>query len=146
MQTTWVILLTALIMFGVGAFTLIKVILQLRRIAASKEWPVIPGQVIKKEVVRHRSSKGAVTYSADVTYRYSVMGSEYNHRVSLPGMWSSTTAQQALEGIGATLEVHYNPDKPSQSSNEYDRVSVRDYMVIATTLLLGVMLVIFQIR
>jgi hypothetical protein len=146
MQTTWAFLLTSLIVFGLGAFTLVKVILQLRRIAASKEWPVTPGQVIGKEVLRHRSMRSGTTYSAEVTYHYSVMGSEYAHRVSLAGQASKIAAQQALESIGPTLEVRYNPEKPSESSNVYDKVSTRDYIVIATTLVLGAVLVFSQFR
>ena len=80
-------------------------IIQSKRIKASKEWPPITAQVVQKEVVRHRSSKGHVSYIPEVSYKYSVMGSEFPQRTRLGGTYSSLSAEKALN------EINFDPEK-----------------------------------
>jgi hypothetical protein len=145
-MTQFVIYVAAAIMFGFSAFTLFKVIKQSQRIKASREWPAITAQVTGKEVIRHRSSKGHVSYHPQVSYTYSVMGTQFSNLVRLPGNWRSTSAQKALDEFAPTLEVRYNPENPSESSHAYDKVNAGDYFLVVVTLLLGIGALVTQIK
>jgi len=65
---------------------------------------------------RHRGSKGGTTYSADVSYDYSVWGSHYTGTKVAFGMMSSSAhyAQSYLNHypVGAKVPVHYSPNDP----------------------------------
>ncbi|NMC35144.1 MAG: DUF3592 domain-containing protein [Veillonellaceae bacterium] len=141
-MTPFVLYITAAIMFGFSAYTLIKAILQARRIKASQEWPPVMAQVTGKEVVRQRSSKGHVSYFPEVRYAYSVMGSEFTGHLRLPGIWTSNSAQKALDEFPPTLEVRYNPEKPAENSHAYDKVKVGDYVLVVVTFLLGLVVLL----
>lgn len=143
-MTQFVLYIAAAIMFGFSAVTLFKVIRQSRRIKASREWPVLTANVVGKEVIRQRSSKGTVSYHPQVSYTYSVMGTEFSNHVRLPGIWSSISAQKALDEYAPTLEVRYNPEKPSESSHAYDKVNAGDYVLVVITFLLGIVVLVTQ--
>jgi len=141
-MTQTVLYITALIMFGFSAYTLIKAVLQARRIKASQEWPPVMARVTGKEVIRQRSSKGHVSYFPEVRYAYSVMGSEFNGHLRLPGIWSGNSAQKALDEFPPSLEVRYNPEKPVENSHAYDKVKAGDYVLVVVTFLLGLVVLL----
>lgn len=145
-MTPYVLYITAAIMFGFSGFTLFKAIKQSQRIKASREWPSITAQVTGKEVIRQRSSKGQVSYHPQITYTYSVMGTQFSNHVRLPGIWSSTSAQKALDEFPPMLEVRYNPEKPAESSHAYDKVRVGDYILVVITFALGVVVLVTQLK
>jgi len=145
-MTQLVLYIAAAIMFGFSGFTLFKVIRQSQRIKASREWPALTAQVTGKEVIRQRSSKGQVSYHPQVSYTYSVMGTQFSNHVRLPGIWSSISAQKALDEFAPTLEVRYNPENPSESSHAYDKVNAGDYVLVVVTFLLGIVVLVTQIK
>ena len=135
----------AALMLVIGVYTLFNIIRQSKRIKASKEWPAITAQVTQKEVVRHRSTKGHVSYIPTVSYKYSVMGSEFNDHTRFGGEYSSLKAEKTLDGIGETIEVRYNPEKPSEHSHGYDKVKFSDILVTIVTLGLGFIVIVSQL-
>src|SRR6478609_9020963 len=55
-------------------------------------WPTTEGTIGSSHVSRHRSNKGGTTYSADVSYDYSVAGYHYaGTKVAIGAMTSSST-------------------------------------------------------
>ncbi|MGZ4971531.1 MAG: DUF3592 domain-containing protein [Limisphaerales bacterium] len=81
-----------------------------------KSWPTTEGIVRTSEIGRHRSNKGGTTYSADVSYDYSVGGSRYTGTKLAVGAMSSSSsyAQGVLKRypVGAKVTVHYSPSDP----------------------------------
>lgn len=141
-MTQLVLYVTALIMFGFSAYTLFKALMQARRIKSSREWPALIARVSGKEVIRQRSSKGHVSYFPEVQYTYSVMGSEFNGRLRIPGIWSNNSAQKALDEFPPSFEARYNPEKPAENSHVYDKVKVGDYVLVVVTFLLGLVVLL----
>jgi hypothetical protein len=118
---------------------------QTRRNTASLSWPVIAAKVTHKEVHSHRSSKGNTSYTPVVTYKYSVIGAEFDHTINLNGLWSLNSAQKALDEIGETLEVRYNPDNPNENTHGYDKVKFTDYLLILVMLGLAAFIMILTL-
>jgi len=137
--------IAAVLLLAMGGYLLFKLIKKTRLITASKSWPAITAQVVKKEVVRHVSSKGQVSFYPEVDYKYSIMGTDVNHHTRLSGMWSRNSAQKFLDEMGETMEVHYNPENPSEHVHAYDKVKTTDYLVIVTALGLGLWVLITQL-
>lgn len=137
--------IAAVILLAMGGYLLFKLINKTRLITASKTWPAVEAQVLKKEVVRHVSSKGQVSFYPEVDYRYSIMGTDVNHHTRLSGMWSHNNAQKVLDELGETMEVHYNPENPSENAHGYDKVRITDYLVIIVALGLGLSVLITQL-
>lgn len=145
MSASVVFLITAAIMLGIGFYTLWKVISKSRKIAASKNWPAVPAQITKKEVVRRVSTKGQVNYFPEMDYKYSVLGTEFNQHTRLKGTWSSANGQKTLDAAGESIEVRYNPEKPNEHTNGFEKVRFTDILVIVATLGLGVLMVVLQV-
>ncbi len=81
-----------------------------------KDWPTTQGIIRTAEMGRHRGNKGGTTYSANVSYDYSVGGSRYTGKKVAFGMMSASSsyARGILERypIGAKVPVYYSPDNP----------------------------------
>ena len=135
----------AVLLLAMGGYLLYKLIKKTRLITASKTWPAVTAQVVKKEVVRHVSSKGQVSFYPEVDYKYSIMGTDVNKHTRLSGMWSRNSAQKSLDEMGESMEVHYNPENPTEHAHGYDKVKVTDYLVIITALGLGLLVLITQL-
>ena len=140
-----VYIIAAVVMFGMGFYTLWKVIRISLKKSASKSWPAVAAQVIKKEVVRRVTTKGQITYYPEMDYTYSVMGSQFNQHTRLKGTYSNANGQKILDAVGETLEVRYNPEKPTEHTNGFEKVRFTDILVIAATLGLGVLMLVLQI-
>ena len=145
-MTQLVLYLTALIMVGFSVYTLFKAVMKARRIKASQEWPPVMAHVTGKEVIRQRSNKGHESYFPEVRYAYSVMGSEFNGQLRLPGIWSSGSAQKALDEFPPTMEVRYNPEKPEVNTHPYEHNNPADFVLAAVTFLLGLTALLINAR
>jgi len=139
-----VFIIAAVIMLGIGLYKLWMVIRQSLKVTASKNWPAVTAQVYKTEVVRRVTTKGQITYFPELDYRYSVMGSEFNQHKRLKGTWSSANGQKSLDAVGETLEVRYNPEKPNEHTNGFEKVGFGDIVLIVVFLGLGVLMLVLQ--
>jgi hypothetical protein len=144
MSASVVYLIAAVIMLGIGLYKLWKLISQSIKVNASKTWPAIPAHVFKTEVVRRVTTKGQITYYPELDYRYSVMGSEFNQHARLRGTYSSANGQKKLDAVGETLEVRYNPEKPTEHTNGFEKIRFGDILLIVVTLGLGVLTLVLQ--
>jgi len=139
---SWVPLLIA---FFIGAiFVLVGILLiylnirAKRKIAESQQWPTIAGAVVSSEVQRMSStdSEGDTTYyyQPKVEYSYSVMGTAYTgKRLTFAAQGSSQKSAQAVVQrypVGATVTVHYNPQKPAEAVLEVQATSGNTCMLV----------------
>ena len=145
MSAIVVFIIAAVLMLGIGLYKLWKVIRQSSKVTASKNWPAVSAQVIKKEVVRRVTTKGQITYYPELDYKYSVMGSEFNQHTRLKGTYSNANGQKTLDTVGETLEVRYNPEKPNEHTNGFEKLRFTDVLVIVVTLGLGVFMLVMQV-
>ena len=145
MSATVVFIIAAVIMLGIGFFKLWTVIRQSLKVSASENWPAVTGQVIKKEVVRRVTTKGQITYFPELDYKYSVMGSEFNQHKRLKGTYSNANGQKTLDAVGETLEVRYNPEKPNEHTNGFEKTRFGDILLIVVFLGLGVFMLVLQL-
>ncbi len=140
-----VLMITAVIMLGIGLFMLWKVLRLTLKVNASKHWPVVSAQVVKKEVVRHKTTKGQITYFPELDYTYSVLGSEFNQHTRLKSAWNANNGQKTLDAVGETLEVRYNPEKPIEHTNGFEKVRFGDILLIVVFLGLGAAMLVLQV-
>jgi hypothetical protein len=108
---------------GIG-LTLLWGIPTLKKAKASTSWPTTRGVVLVSDVERRRSHDRdhgtSYTYSAQVTYEYTVAGTIYNcDRVSF-GEYASSNRNHARQivnryPVGKTVEVHYDPNRPESA-------------------------------
>lgn len=93
-----------------------------RNAQASAQWPSTEGTILTNRVDRAVSQNGrSVSYSAEVTYRYSVNGQSYGaDRIRFGTEGGSGEEEQrqvaARFAVGARVKVYYDPDRPAVST------------------------------
>ncbi len=89
----------------------------LRNAKESVDWPTVPGVVTESKVGSHRGDDGT-TYSADVTYKYTVDDTEIScERIWFGDNYSSSGRSQFVKivseyPVGNEVTVFYKPDDP----------------------------------
>jgi hypothetical protein len=105
----WLFIVIGLAIEGAGVWTLIH---SLR----TRHWPATDGVIQSAHVQSHSGSDGR-TYSAVVTYTYSVAGVSYEgDKISIGQISSSSAyAQRILDRypVGKEVLVHYSPTDPA---------------------------------
>ncbi len=87
----------------------------------SKNWPSVPGEVIKSEVETYRRD-GNTHYLPDIVYTYAVDGKTYTSSkitVGDPPLDSNISPAkraQAEYPVGKAVDVYYDPEVPSSSA------------------------------
>jgi hypothetical protein len=118
--------------------------------AASQNWPVTSGRVIKtrtNSLVNFGTFnlkgyfRGYGFYQPKIYYCYSVHGDEYTSKVRLKIRLSKTTDHDHLLPIGRIMKVSYNPKKPQDCLSEYDEEVFPWFGVCAIALGVGLVLV-----
>jgi hypothetical protein len=105
----WVFIAIGIAMLGVG----LNLVFQSLR---CKSWPTTQGTIQSAEIGQHRGSKGGTSYSADVSYGYSVRQTHYTGTKIAFGMMSASAsyARGVLNRypVGAKVPVYYSPNDP----------------------------------
>ncbi len=117
------------------SFSLWKIIDVRRRRAASTSWPLVIGSVTGKRVDVQSGSKGGRTYTPQVTYTYSILGSVVTKTVSMGGKLRKSDAEAALDQVGQTIHARYNPQNPSQHISDLEQVTFSDILTLLVALL-----------
>jgi len=121
------VLITSLIggIFAFVAAILIGIGLYMRmRARASRQWPMVLGQVILSTIASSSSSEGGTTYSPSIHYAYDIGGRAYNNsRVAFGGFTSTSNPRDAQKHTarypaGAVVQVYYNPANPQDATLE----------------------------
>ena len=117
MEDNYLVYVALIGMFVYIVYKLTKTVVFNRRKATSGSWPVTTGKVLNKNIRRRGQS---YSYSADITYVYSVDGNEFEKTISLErGTYSN--AENVLNTIGVTLDVLYNPQNPKEHITKIEK-------------------------
>jgi hypothetical protein len=135
------------LILGIGflAFSVYKIwklVEVMRRRSASSTWPVIAAEVVAKKVAESRSTKGGTSYFPEVTYKYSVMGMEFQKETRISGMYSRKSAEDAVYNMGNSIELRYNPQNPKEHISVLDKINVWDIILIVINLALALFLLV----
>lgn len=109
--------LVGAIILGVGAYVR-------GRAQASRQWPMVLGQVVSSRITSSSSSEGGTTYEPDIHYAFDVGGRAYNsRRVAFGGFTSTSNPRDAEKHtarypVGAVVQVYYNPANPQDATLE----------------------------
>ena len=120
--------LIATLVGGIFAFVAVIIlgiaVYMRRRAQASKQWPMVLGQVVSSMITSSTSSEGGTTYSPDIRYAYDIGGQAYSsNRVAFGGFTSTSNPRDAQKHTdrypaGAVVQVYYNPNKPQDATLE----------------------------
>lgn len=109
--------LVAAILIGIGVYGR-------GRAQASRQWPMVLGQVVSSRVTSSSSSEGGTTYEPDIRYAYDVGGRAYSsNRVVFGGFSGTGNPRDAQKHTtrypaGAVVQVYYNPANPQDATLE----------------------------
>lgn len=101
----------------------------------SGNWPSVPG-IIRSSTVTSQSSSDGTTYKPEVTYSYTVDGTEYQGDLIAYGLKGSSSDRSFAQYYdkkypeGATVPVAYDPARPQTSVLE-PGVSKRAFITVA---------------
>lgn len=115
----------------------------LRR-SASDAWVLTTGKVLFKDVEVQRGNKGSKSYIPKMRYTYTVNGERFEKTISLGTRFRESSARDALNEVGKTIEVRYNPEKPQAHISEFENVRLSDLfpilimLFVALTFLLAI--------
>ena len=120
-------LLFGLLALGAGLAALAWGIRGVQASLASKDWPTVEGTITQSELEKRRKKGGAAsnqrrnrfTYTPRVTYEFTVEGQTYTGtRLSFSDYATSNEVQMqevlAPYPVGTSVNVHYDPDKPTE--------------------------------
>ena len=135
------------LILGIGflAFSIYKIwkfVEVMRRRSASSTWPVIAAEVVAKKVAESRSTKGGTSYFPEFTYKYSVMGMEFQKETRISGMYSRKSAEDAVYNMGNSIELRYNPQNPKEHISVLDKINVWDILLIVVNIALALFLLV----
>ena len=84
----------------------------------AKGWPTVDGVITRGEV-EETSSRRSVSYKARVWYDYQVDGVDHQgdriRRVEMARSYDGALNRLRDFPVGSTVQVHYNPSRPSES-------------------------------
>jgi len=146
MNSSTLLIVLALLMLALCGYQALKVFSIRRRKAASATWPAAAGQVLSKAVSSVRNSKtNSYTYRAEVTYSYAAPGGPFEKKLFLGSKGVRAQAEKLLEGVGETIPLRYNPEKPAEQFSDYEKVLPAQVAAIAAMLLLAIVLLVLAL-
>ena len=86
---------------------------------ASESWPTVNGTVLESDLEKH--SGESTTYSANIVYRYTVEGEDFDSdRVWFGGGYSTSNRSEMQDvvreyPVGQAVTVHYSPENPAEA-------------------------------
>ena len=142
MDKQWIIYLSGAILLVLSLYNAWKVIRLYRMKTASTAWTLTPGEVLSKYVSTNRDSDGSKSYRAIISYTYTVMGDEFERKISRGSLWGKRGAEKILAGIGDTIEVRYNPGKPDEHITSLHKIGVSEVFSVVTPVIVVLILVL----
>ena len=145
MSANIVVILVGAGMLGFSLYKIWQTARFMQRRSASQTWPAVAADIVSKRVAERRSSKSGTSYFPEITYHYNVMGQDFSKDTRLGGMYSRQSAAKAIDSLGATIAVHYNPNDPKEHVSEKEKINVWDILLIVGSMALGLAALIPQI-
>lgn len=143
MGDQWVTYLLAAIMVGFGLYNASKTIRLYQKRTASAAWVVTAGEVLSKYVSTRTNAKGQKSYQAVISYMYTVLGDEFERKITRGSPWGRPGVEKLLAKIGDTIEVRYNPEKPEEHITALDTVGAADiFFIVLPLIFAGILLFI----
>ncbi|MBE0686146.1 MAG: DUF3592 domain-containing protein [Anaerolineaceae bacterium] len=137
-------IVTILVAIGLILFALFKSVTLIQQILKKNKgesWQVSTAAVLSKQVTKKISTRSGASYYPEITYRYTVMGQQFEKTIRLVKYLSRQKAQEKVDNLGTSIEVRYNPNQPKEHISEYDIVNYPDIILIVIMLVLaGIML------
>jgi hypothetical protein len=137
-------IVTILVAIGLILFALFKSVTLIQQILKKNKgesWQVSSAAVLSKQVTKRISTRSGASYYPEITYRYTVMGQQFDKTIRLVKYLTRQKAQEKVDNIGTSIEVRYNPNQPKEHVSEYDIVNYPDILLIVIMLVLaGIML------
>lgn len=137
-------IVTILVAIGLILFALFKSVTLIQQILKKNKgesWQVSTAAVLSKQVTKKISTRSGASYYPEITYRYIVMGQQFEKTIRLVKYLSRQKAQEKVDNLGTSIEVRYNPNQPKEHISEYDIVNYPDILLIVIMLVLaGIML------
>jgi hypothetical protein len=130
---------------GLGALLTAKALRNAVLAVRSKEWPTTGGKVTHTHIL---TSGGPASSLPTIRYSYVVSGRAYaGERVFFGDTQRWMSRARAVEylrnyEVGSKVSVHYNPERPSQSTLRTGLTPSLRNTIIASCLYLGVMLLL----
>ena len=122
--------------------TVINIVLirSARKASASNRWPSTNGRILMSDVSSHRSlnSSGTHTtiYEPKIQYEYTADGQRYQSDQLSYSMVGGTSVESWAENIvdkypqGSSVQVYYNPSKPSEAVIEHSSGGLGSVLVL----------------
>jgi len=141
MNTQFYLIVLAGLMLAVSIYFGLKVMSIYRRKSASVNWPTATGQMLSKDVSSIRNSKtNSYSYRAEVTYNYAAPGGPFEKKLFLGSKGVRAQAEELLNAVGDTLQVHYNPEKPAEHISDHEKIMPTQVVVVIGSLILAIAL------
>lgn len=106
-------IISSAIVLVVGVAILLRGLVDYRNALLSADWPSVPGSITGSYVKTSSSTKGGTTYSAKISYTYSVQGKQYTgSRINFGSLLTSSSGAREIVArypVGKALNVFYNP-------------------------------------
>ena len=116
-----------------GMFCMASWIWNRKHVRKAFPWLVTKGRIVSSKTESYVASDGGHSssqhryYRALVEFAYTVEGQEYHNTVGEPGtMRASAEAEAARYVAGTELDVHYDPQDPTNSALEIDKTMMLD--------------------
>lgn len=115
----------------------------------ARSWPTTQGLITHSGITKEQQENDSILYTADVRYRYTVGGTQYNGSKLRFDSWTTSDMERATKEAArypaqSNIAVHYDPANPATSVLEPDMGSATSVMLtagiglVATALILGV--------
>jgi hypothetical protein len=147
-------LIFSLVFLSLGVIFLVIGVVATQRSKTALTWPVIPGAVLRTDVVRHEDTDSdgiaSVSFEPLVEYQYSLMGQAYTGKRIAFGA-NRYNYKKALEivsryPVGEQVNVHYNPEKPREAVLETTAAGGKLFTILGICLLAaGVVVLIISL-
>ncbi len=79
---------------------------------------------MRKDISTGGGGRGGRTYIPKITYSFSILGSSCEREISLGWRFTKSGAEDALDEIGPTINVRYNPGNPNEHIPDEEKVRV----------------------
>ena len=133
---------------SMGSFCLLMYWVSRRRVRQAAAWPVIPGRIVSSKTESFLTTRGTHTgstrmYRAAIEYAYAVNGKEYRSTQLSYGGEVATGSQARAEAraasfpVGKALEVHCDPDDPTNAVLKLE-VAQGGLLIVVALILFGV--------
>lgn len=144
MNTQFFLIVLAILLIAVSVYFGLKVLSIYQRKKASAGWPAVTGNVLSKQISTSRSSN-STSYRAEVTYGYATPSGQVEKKLFLGSKGLRDQAQKLLDAVGETIQVRYNPEKPTEHISDHEKIMPAQVAAIIGSLVLAILLIVLAL-